>query len=88
MKAKPTSILTPPARLLYPQAEAAVLLGVSLRTVVSLIASGELKTRLVGARRLIPGDELRRFASVDHPLPAAEPAATPKKSSRTKGSVS
>jgi excisionase family DNA binding protein len=61
--------VTPPTRLLYPQADCAVLLGVSERTVRYWIASGILATRRMGKRILVPADELKRFASTDQPSP-------------------
>jgi len=52
--------------LLSPKREAARALGVSVRTLETLIALGELKSIRVGRRRLIPVTELERFARHDH----------------------
>jgi excisionase family DNA binding protein len=46
--------------------EAAKSLGVSLRTLETLIALGELRSIRVGRRRLIPIAELDRFTRRDH----------------------
>jgi excisionase family DNA binding protein len=53
-------------RLLSPKREAAVALGISVRTLETLIALGELKSVRVGRRRMIPVIELQRFARRDH----------------------
>jgi excisionase family DNA binding protein len=45
---------------------AAELLSVSIRTVTYLIARGELKTKRIGRRRLIPAIALSEFARADH----------------------
>jgi excisionase family DNA binding protein len=63
----PLSIPAPPARLLYPKAEAAVLLGISERSIDYLISAGRLKTVRIGKRNLIPAEELRRFIRADRP---------------------
>jgi excisionase family DNA binding protein len=60
-------IPTVPPRLLYPKAEAAILLGISERSIDYLISSGRLKTKRIGKRNLIPADELRRFVRADRP---------------------
>lgn len=44
--------------------ETAQALRLSVRTVDSLIARGELAVRRVGRRVLVPPDELKRFAAV------------------------
>jgi excisionase family DNA binding protein len=55
------------ARLLYPKVEAAILLGISERSIDYLISSRRLKTKRIGGRNLVPADELRRFVRADHP---------------------
>jgi excisionase family DNA binding protein len=72
------SIPTPPARLLYPKAEAAILLGISPRGIDYLISAGRLKTVRIGKRNLIPAEELRRFARGDRPE-AIRPSSAPDK---------
>lgn len=47
--------------LLVARREAAVVLGVCLRTVDYLIARGELPVRRVGRRVLVPRSELEKF---------------------------
>jgi len=47
-------------------AEAARRLGVSPRTVATLLASGELSSRRIGRRRVIPIRALERFLNQDH----------------------
>jgi excisionase family DNA binding protein len=54
-------------RLLCTKREAAGVLGLSVRTVESLIAIRELKSIRVGGRRMIPAVELERFVRRDHP---------------------
>lgn len=53
-------------KILLDRKEAASLLSISLRTLDSLLARGELKTRRIGRRRLIPRQELEQFARRDH----------------------
>jgi len=53
--------------------EAAQLLSISLRTLDSLVAGGELRGRRVGRRIVFPIEELRRFLRTDHPLPHKAP---------------
>jgi hypothetical protein len=60
-------IPTVPPRLLYPQAEAAILLGISERSIDYLISAGRLKTVRIVKRNLVPADELRRFVRADRP---------------------
>jgi excisionase family DNA binding protein len=45
----------------YSRAEAAVIVGVSKRTIDRAISTGELSTARRGRRRLIPGDQLERW---------------------------
>lgn len=66
-----------PNRLLHSKAEAAALLCISLRSVHHLVASGELSTRQIGRRSLIPATALVEFAAVDHV--AITPPSKPKK---------
>lgn len=54
-------------RILFPKKEAAVLLGISLRTLENLIARRELETRCIGRRRLIPRASLEKLAQRDVP---------------------
>ena len=46
--------------------EAARLLSISLRTLDSLLARGEIKARRCGRRVLFPVEELQRFLKHDH----------------------
>lgn len=46
--------------------EAARRLGVSPRTVATLISRGELVSRKIGRRRVIPTDALEKFLRRDH----------------------
>jgi excisionase family DNA binding protein len=66
-----------PARLLHSKTEAAELLSLSERTIHRLVAAGELPTRQIGGRSLIPASALLEFAAVDHV--AITPSANPKK---------
>ena len=61
-------------KLLASKKEAAYSLGVSLRAVDYKIASGELPTRRIGRRVLVPVTALQKFARQDHTdnLAAAE----------------
>jgi excisionase family DNA binding protein len=54
-------------KLLVSQEEAAQLLSISKRSVEYLVATRQLPTRRIGARALIPIEEVRRFARFDHP---------------------
>jgi excisionase family DNA binding protein len=47
-------------------AEAARRLGVSPRTVATPLATGELSSRRIGRRRVIPVRALERFLNQDH----------------------
>ncbi len=70
----------PPEPALLSRRDAARYLGVGARTVDSLIYRGDLRTRLIGGRRLVPLSELRRFAAADHPgaiSPRRVPAGAP-----------
>lgn len=55
-------------RLLYPVAEAAHRLGIARSTLYEMLARGDLASVRLGGRRLVPADELARFAAN---LPAA-----------------
>jgi excisionase family DNA binding protein len=60
-------------RLNFSRREAAGLLGVSLRAVDYAICNDRLDSTKYGRRRMIPRDELFRFARIDQPrftLPA------------------
>jgi excisionase family DNA binding protein len=50
-----------PAPLLWSTTDAAARLGVSRAHIYELLARRELASLKLGARRLIPDDELRRF---------------------------
>jgi excisionase family DNA binding protein len=54
------------SKLLLSLKEVSHLVGLSLRTTTKLIATGEIKSIRVGRRRLVPRDELVRFARRDH----------------------
>jgi excisionase family DNA binding protein len=49
-------------RLLYSRAEAARLLGISLRTIDRLLSDGRIPSSSAGRRRLISRDSLLNFA--------------------------
>ena len=53
-------------RILLSKREAAGALGISVRTLETLIALRELKSVCIGRRRMIPCVELERFARRDH----------------------
>ncbi len=55
-----------PGQLLYGVIQAARVLGISERACWTYIRRGELKSRRLGARRLVPRRELERFAQQDH----------------------
>jgi hypothetical protein len=67
MTAKKVTPIAP--RLLYSRKSAALALDLSVRTLDYLIAKGQVKTRRVGTRIMIPALDLERFASEDHPEP-------------------
>jgi excisionase family DNA binding protein len=52
-------------KLLYSKKEAALMLSICMSTVEQLIARGELKTRRMGKRVLVPRGELVRLAGRD-----------------------
>jgi excisionase family DNA binding protein len=53
-------------RLLIPKREAATMLGLSIRTLETLISLKELPARRIGRRCLIERQALERFARRDH----------------------
>lgn len=55
-------------------AEAARRLGVSTRTVATLVATGELASRKIGRRRIIPVSILETFIRQDHRTCQQEPS--------------
>jgi len=63
----PSSTQLPQEKILLTKRDVAFALSVSLRTVDNLMAAGELVTRRVGRRRLIPRSALEQFARRDHP---------------------
>ena len=62
-------------RLLLSKKEAAVALGISVRTVEYLIASKQLDARRIGRRRLVPRTALEKLARRDVHNPALQSAA-------------
>lgn len=62
-------------KLVVSRFEAARLLSISLRTLDSLLARGELRGRRVGRRIIFPIEELQRFLRKDHLLPEKAPPA-------------
>ena len=52
--------------LLHSKRESARLIGISERTLHTLIATKQLKVRRVGRRVLVPHRELLRFMRTDH----------------------
>jgi excisionase family DNA binding protein len=52
--------------------EAARRLGVSARTVATLVARNELRSRKIGRRRVIPVGALEQFLRRDHPAAPRE----------------
>lgn len=60
-----------PEALAMSKAEAARMLGVSLRTVDRLIAMKHLPVRRLGRRVLVPRHGLQALLRADHPIKAA-----------------
>jgi len=58
-----------PEVLLYSRKLAAVALSISVRSLDYLIERGELPTKRIGNKVLIPAADLRRYAKADHPEP-------------------
>jgi hypothetical protein len=56
-------------KFLYNRKEAALSLGLSVRSVDYIIARRELETRRVGKKVLVTRESLRRFAGANHPEP-------------------
>jgi hypothetical protein len=54
-------------KLLYSRRDAAEALSLSIRSIDYLITAGQLTTRRVGGKILIPAGAVRRFAREDHP---------------------
>lgn len=54
-------------KFLYNRKEAALSLGVSIRSVDYIIARRDLETRRVGKKVLVTRESLRRFAGANHP---------------------
>lgn len=54
-------------KLLVGRIEAAAMLSISPRALDYLVANKQLMSRRIGARVLIPRDELKRFSRADHP---------------------
>ena len=55
-----------PEKFLYSRKESAFALGVSIRSLDTLVATKQLSTRRLGKKVMIPTAELRRFARADH----------------------
>lgn len=53
-------------KILLTKRDAAQALSVCVRTIENLIAIGELPSRTIGRRRLIPRSALEQFARRDH----------------------
>jgi hypothetical protein len=56
-------------RILVGRREAARMLSISQRSLDYLVAKRQLNVRRIGARVLIPINELKRYARADHPGP-------------------
>jgi excisionase family DNA binding protein len=77
-RARPRREISLSPRILYTVAEAAAQLSLGERTLWDIIRRGEIATRRVGVRVLVPHAELERFASKDldttgQPVKAAPP---------------
>jgi excisionase family DNA binding protein len=62
----PESSIVTLIKYLYTIPQAASSLGISQKTVWHYLATGELKARRIGRRKLIPRESLERFAARDH----------------------
>jgi excisionase family DNA binding protein len=62
------------SKVLFSLTEVSTLVGLSLRTIAKLVASGDLRSIRVGRRRLVPQSELERFAKRDHSTVEAKSA--------------
>lgn len=71
MRAELRGLRPAPEPALASLPEAARYLGLSRRAVEQRVAAGELASRLLGRRRLVPWPTLRRYAAADHPAPGA-----------------
>jgi excisionase family DNA binding protein len=60
------AVMPPEQRLLVDRRNAAQYLSISQRSLDYLLANGELRTRRIGTRVLIPLSELQRYARIDH----------------------
>lgn len=56
-----------PFKLLFSRKDAADVLSISVRSLDYFIADGEIETRKIGGRTLIPLSSLKQFARRDHP---------------------
>jgi excisionase family DNA binding protein len=61
IKAAIVAISDRPARLAYSIDEAAQAIGVSKRTIEELLSTGQLRSKVIGRRRLIPVSALRKL---------------------------
>lgn len=52
-------------RAAYSPAEAAALLGITRKTIYSLMSRGELRTTKIGRARRVPATEVARLAGLD-----------------------
>jgi len=59
-------------KLLLSKKEAAIAIGVSIRTLENMIAIREIPTRRIGRRRLIESQQLARFCRHDHATQATQ----------------
>lgn len=66
-KRKPPATVPLDGKLLISREEAAAMLSISIRAVDYKISTGQLLTRRIANRVLIPIEEIRRFARSDHP---------------------
>lgn len=55
-------------KLMFTRKEASYSLGLSLRSISTLLKNGKLKYRKVGTKTLIPHESLVRFSKSDHDL--------------------
>ena len=53
-------------KFLYSRKEAALSLGISVRSLDYIVARKELPTRRIGGKVLIPAAALKKFAAADH----------------------
>jgi excisionase family DNA binding protein len=71
------------SRVLFSRKEFSALTGLSLRTTASLLSTGEIRSILVGRRRLIPRIEVEEFANQNHSVQGKKP----KRKARTTASA-